>query len=127
MDIKHDPDPIAEQVIGAAVEVHRHLGPGLLESIYLAALAHELFARRIDFEYQVLLPVLYKGATLSPRLRLDLVVQGALVVELKAVDMLLPVHQAQLLTYLRLGGYSRGLLMNFNVTTLANGIQRCVN
>jgi len=126
VDIKYEPDPLTEQVIGAAIEVHRHLGPGLLESIYAAALAHELFARRIEFEYQAALPVVYKGATLSPRLRLDLVVQDALVVELKVVDVLLPVHRAQLITYLRLGGFSRGLLMNFNVTTLVNGIQRCV-
>ncbi|HEY3287605.1 MAG TPA: GxxExxY protein [Gemmatimonadaceae bacterium] len=126
-DLKLEPDVLTERVIGAAIEVHRHLGPGLLESVYATAMEQELVARNIDFASEVMLPVSYKGATLDGLLRIDLVVDRDLVVELKAVDTVLPVHCAQLLTYLRLGGFSRGLLINFNVIKLAHGVRRFVN
>ncbi|MBW7932879.1 MAG: GxxExxY protein [Gemmatimonadaceae bacterium] len=127
IDIKEANDPLTDRVIGAAIEVHRTLGPGLLESVYTTAMEHELIARDIDVASEIYLPLTYKGATLNGRLRIDLLIEGDLVVELKAVDALLPVHHAQLLTYLRLGGFSRGLLINFNVPLLIDGIRRLVN
>lgn len=126
LDLKTTPDLLTERVIGAAIEVHRQLGPGLLESVYLAAMEHELLVRGIDFESEVHLPVRYKGTPLDGSLRLDLVVGQDLVVELKSVEVVLPVHGAQVLTYLRVGQYTRGLLINFNVSLLANGIRRFV-
>ena len=125
-DIKVAPDILTERVIGAAVEVHRHLGPGLLETAYAAALEHELVARDIGFASEVLMPIQYKGATLDGLLRMDLLIEGDLVVELKAVEAIHPVHCAQLLTYLRAGGFRRGLLINFNVMKLVNGVRRFV-
>jgi GxxExxY protein len=125
-DIKIAPDTLTERVIGAAVEVHRHLGPGLLETAYAAALEHELVARDIGFASEVLIPIQYKGATLDGVLRMDLLVEGELVVELKAADAIHPVHYAQVLTYLRVGGFSRGLLINFNVMKLVDGVRRFV-
>lgn len=127
IDIKEANDPLTDRVIGAAIEVHRTLGPGLLESVYTTAMEHELIARDIDVASEIYLPLTYKGATLNGRLRIDLLISGDLVVELKAVEALLPVHQAQLLTYLRLGGFSRGLLINFNVPLLIDGVRRLVN
>lgn len=118
---------IAQQVIGAAIEVHRHLGPGLLESAYDECLCYELSRRGLRFERQVHLPVDYKGLRLDCAYRLDLLVQGVLIVELKAVDELLPIHKAQLLTYLRAAQKSVGLLINFNVPVLKTGIKRVVN
>lgn len=117
---------ITEQVIGAAIEVHRALGPGLLESAYEASLCHELSLRRLAFQTQVALPVAYKGIKLDCGYRLDMVVVGSVVVEIKAVEKLEPVHEAQLLTYMRLGGYKVGLLINFNVPLLRDGIVRRV-
>lgn len=114
-------------VIGAAIEVHRHLGPGLLETIYEGALYRELQLRGIEAEKQVLMPIQYKGLQFDTRLRLDLVVTNRLVVEVKAVDHLAPIHRAQLLTYLRLSRLRLGLLINFNVETLRSGIRRIVN
>lgn len=125
-DIKITPDRLSERVIGAAVEVHRHLGPGLLESAYAGAMALELHTRRIDFSSEVLIPIQYKGTVLEPRLLVDLLVEGQLVVELKAVDAMLPVHHAQVLTYLRVGYFPSGLLINFNVPLLRDGVRRFV-
>ncbi len=125
-DLKVRPDALTERVIGAAIEVHRQLGPGLLESVYLAAMEFELLARGISFASEVYLPVRYKGSLLDGSLRLDLVVERELVVELKAQEGLLPVHCAQVLTYLKTGGFERGLLINFNVSKLVNGVRRFV-
>ena len=119
-------DPVSEAVIGAAIEVHRTLGPGLLESVYEQCLCHELAQRGIAFHQQLALPVRYKDVTLESGLRLDLVVEKQLIVELKAVEILLGVHEAQLLTYLRLSGIRRGLLLNFNVFLMRDGIRRMV-
>ncbi len=112
------------EVIAAAIEVHRELGPGLLESSYQACLCHELAVRRIDFRTEVDLPVDYKGIHLDCGYRMDLVVAGKIAVELKSVDKILPIHQAQLLTYLRLSGMRVGFLINFNVRILRDGIVR---
>ncbi|HEY4691477.1 MAG TPA: GxxExxY protein [Anaerolineae bacterium] len=117
---------ITEAVIGAAIEVHRHLGPGLLESAYEECLCQELTLRKIPFERQRQLPVDYKGLRLDCGYRLDLLVAETVVVEVKAVESLLPIHEAQLLTYLRLGGWRVGLLINFNVPVLKQGIRRRV-
>jgi GxxExxY protein len=113
-------------VIGAAIEVHRALGPGLLESAYEECLCRELSLRKIPFERQRSLPVKYKGVSLDCGYRLDLLVADQVVVEVKAVEKLLPIHEAQLLTYLRLGGWKAGLLLNFNVPALKRGIRRLV-
>ena len=115
---------ISHSAIGAAMEVHRVLGPGLLESAYESCLAHELTERRIGYERQKALPVVYKGLRVESGYRIDLLIENVLVVELKAVEATLPVHQAQLLTYLRLGGWKLGLLLNFNVPLLKDGIKR---
>lgn len=117
---------ITEAIIGAAIEVHRVLGPGLLESAYEECLCRELALQRVPFERQRPLPVEYKGLLLDCGYRLDLLVSGVVVVEIKAVEDLLPIHEAQLLTYLRLGGWKAGLLINFNVPVLKRGIRRCV-
>ncbi len=119
-------DPITEQVIGAAIEVHRILGPGLLESVYEKCLCRELTLRGIEHQAQVELPVIYKGADLGCRLFMDIVLPGRLVIELKAVEKLLPIHEAQQLTYLKLSGIRLGLLLNFNVPVLKNGIKRLI-
>jgi GxxExxY protein len=111
-------------VIGAAVEVHRALGPGLLESAYEQCFAHELTLQRIGFIRQQALPVSYKGLLLNHGYRLDFVVEQALVIEIKAVERLMPVHEAQLLTYLRLSVFRTGLLINFNAETLKRGLRR---
>ncbi|MBI3666547.1 MAG: 3-deoxy-manno-octulosonate cytidylyltransferase [Acidobacteria bacterium] len=119
-------DNLTQSIIGAAIEVHRALGPGLLESAYLECLCRELAARRIPFVRQVSLPVEYKGVALECGYRLDLLVADKVVLEVKAVEGILPVHEAQLLTYLRLGGWKVGLLINFNVPVLKQGIRRRV-
>jgi GxxExxY protein len=119
-------DPLTETIIGAAIEVHRVLGPGLLESIYEACLCHELALRGIEHQRQVPLPVVYKGVPINVELYMDLVVEKQVVLELKAVDALHPIHDAQLLTYLKLSGVHRGLLMNFNVRLMKDGIKRLV-
>jgi GxxExxY protein len=113
-------------IIGAAIEVHRALGPGLLESAYEECLCKELALRRIPFERQRSLPVQYKGVHLDCGYRLDLLVADTVVVEIKAVENLLPIHEAQLLTYLKLGGWKVGLLINFNVPILKQGVRRRV-
>ena len=117
---------ITEATIGAAIEVHRALGPGLLESAYEECLCRELDLRQVAFERQRQLPVEYKVLLLDCGYRLDLLVAGEVVVEVKAVENLLPIHQAQVLTYLRLGGWKAGLLINFNVPVLKQGIRRLV-
>ncbi len=117
---------ITEAVIAAAIEVHRTLGPGLLESAYLVCMRRELQLRGVPFEHEKLLPVTYKGVDLDCGYRLDLLVAGKVVVELKSVEALDPVHEAQLLTYLKLGGWKVGLLINFNVPRLKDGIKRRV-
>jgi GxxExxY protein len=119
-------DELTEKVIGAAIEVHRSIGPGLLESAYQECLCRELSLRRIPYVSQVILPAEYKGVRLDCSYRIDLLVDSAVVVEIKAVAALEPVHKAQLLTYMRLGGWRIGLLMNFNVPALRNGIRRVV-
>jgi GxxExxY protein len=111
-------------VIGAAIEVHRHLGPGLLETAYEECLCHELGVRDIAFARQVALPVVYKDMRLDCGYRMDLVVDNRLVVELKSIERLLPVHDAQLLTYMRLSNLPAGILMNFNNSVLKNGLRR---
>ena len=117
---------ITDQIIGAAIEVHRVVGPGLLESAYEDCLCHELKLRAIAFERQRPLPVEYKEIRLDCGYRLDLLVENTVVVEIKAVSTIEPIHEAQLLTYLRLGGWQVGLLINFNVPVLKNGIRRRV-
>ena len=119
-------DPVMAGVIGAAIEVHKALGPGLLESAYGACLAAELWERGIAFEREVPLPVRFKGHTLEIGYRLDFVVQGQVVVELKAVEKIMPVHEAQLLTYLKLSSMRTGLLLNFNAPYMRDGIVRRV-
>jgi GxxExxY protein len=113
-------------VIGAAIEVHRILGPGLLESAYEECLCHEVSLRGIAFERQLALSVNYKGVKLDCGYRLDIVLPGKLVIEVKAVEALAPIHDAQLLTYLKLAGIRTGLLLNFNVPLLRDGIRRLV-
>jgi GxxExxY protein len=122
--IKHATNQLSDLTIGAAIEVHRHLGPGLLESSYQACLSHELQLRRIPFAAQVELPIQYKGIQLTKAYVIDLLIDKALIVEIKAVDKLLPIHSSQLLTYMRLQGVFSGLLMNFNVHLLPQGIKR---
>jgi GxxExxY protein len=118
---------LTERIIGAAIEVHRALGPGLLESAYETCLVFELAQQNITVERQKPLPVVYKGISLDCGYRLDLLVEQSVIVEIKAVDHLAPIHQAQLLSYLKLFGSSVGLLINFNVKLLKNGIWRAVN
>jgi len=122
-----DENMLSNQIIGAAIEVHRTLGPGLLESVYEECLVYELSARQIPFERQKVYPVPYKGVLIECGLRIDLLVGGLVVVELKVVDSLVPIHEAQLITYLKLTGCKLGLLINFNVPVLKNGIKRKVN
>jgi GxxExxY protein len=119
-----DLNKITEQIIGAAIEVHRALGPGLLESAYEECLCQELRLRGVPFARQRPLPVEYKGKKLDCGYRLDLLVADAVVVEIKAVESIEPIHEAQLLTYLKLGGWKLGLLINFNVPVLKDGIRR---
>jgi GxxExxY protein len=117
---------LTREIISAAMEVHRALGPGLLESVYQACLCHELSLRHVPFVQQVELPVIYKDVRLDCGYRIDLIVSDRVVVELKTVQEILPVHEAQLLTYLRLTDKHVGLLINFNVAVLKNGIKRRV-
>lgn len=119
-------DPLTARVIGAAIEVHRELGPGLLESTYEACLTFELAARGLHVQRQTELPVIYKGQRIDCGYRIDLVVEREVVVELKAIEAITSVHEAQLLTYLRLSGLRVGLLLNFNVKLLKNGLVRMV-
>lgn len=119
-------DPLTRRVIGCAIEVHRSLGPGLLESAYEQCLAHELTLQGIPFQRQWPMPVAYKGVQLDCGFRADFFIADKLIIELKSVESLHPVHQAQLLTYLRLANCPTGLLINFNVSRLTQGIKRMV-
>jgi GxxExxY protein len=119
-------DKLSNRVIGCALEVHRYLGPGLLESTYEQCLAHELKMAGIPFKLQCPLPVEYKGIKLDCGYRIDLLIDDSIIVELKSVEKILPIHKAQLLTYMKLSGISIGLLMNFNVEYIKNGIKRMV-
>ena len=125
-EMNQEKDKLSEAVIGAAIEVHRTLGPGLLESAYEECLCFELARRQVPFERQVPLPVDYKGVKLDYGYRLDLLVAKQLIVELKCVERIEPIHEAQLLTYLRLSRCRAGLLMNFHVPLLKDGIVRRV-
>lgn len=118
---------ITERIIGAAIQVHRELGPGLLESAYLTCLRHELECRGLSCRAEVELPVVYRGVTLDCGYRIDLLVNEVVVVELKTVEAILPVHEAQLLTYLKLSKCTTGLLINFFVPKLKEGVRRLVN
>jgi GxxExxY protein len=121
-----DLNSITEAIIGAAMAVHKALGPGLLESAYEACLAFELAERELAVEQQKAMPVTYRGVKLDCGYRLDVLVEGRVIVELKTVDKLQPIHEAQLLSYLKLSGCQVGLLINFNVKVLRNGIRRLV-
>ena len=118
---------VTHQIIGAAIEVHRQLGPGLLESVYEDCLAWELRKQGLAVEQQINLPIYYKGQRIDRALRLDMVVNDQVVIELKSVDKLTPLHDAQLLSYLKLAEIRAGLLINFNVTVLRDGVRRLLN
>jgi len=117
---------LTERVIGAAIEVHRHLGPGLLESAYGECLCFELSNCGLVYDREVPLPLIYKGCRLECGYRMDIVVEGQIILEIKAVDKILPIHEAQLLTYLRISGHQLALLLNFNAVLLKHGIRRFV-
>ena len=119
-----DTDIITQKVIGCAIEVHKILGPGLLESSYESCLIYELLNAGIPAEKQQMLPITYKGNNIDVGYRLDLLIPNKLIIELKAVDKLQPIHTAQLITYLKLSGIKTGLLINFNVQRLTAGIKR---
>jgi len=125
--IEHRTNSTSDKVIGAAIEVHRRLGPGLLESSYHACLSRELELRRISHRTQVVLPLAYKGIEIAKAYVIDFLIEDRLIVEIKAVKKLLPIHSAQLLTYMRLQRVSAGLLMNFNVEILPRGIKRVLH
>jgi len=119
-------DDLSNKVLGCAIEVHRELGPGLLESTYEQCLAYELNRAKIPFQLQVELPVEYKQIKLNCGYRIDLLADNRLIVELKSVEQLLKIHEAQVLTYMKLSGVSVGLLLNFNVDVLRKGVKRFV-
>jgi GxxExxY protein len=119
-----DNDPLTEKVIGLTIEVHRELGPGLLESAYEECLSYELAQAKLCFRRQVPLPVVYKSVRLDCGYRLDVVVENRLILELKTVERLLPIHHGQVITYMRLSGIPIGLLLNFNSAVLEDGIRR---
>jgi GxxExxY protein len=123
MDLKQ----LSSKIIGASIEVHKTLGPGLLESAYEKCLCHELDLQGIKFERQVDLPITYKGKKLDCGYRIDILVQDLIIIELKAVDVIAPVHKAQLLTYLKLTKLQLGFLLNFNVPLMKDGIHRMAN
>lgn len=117
-------DSLTEKIIGCAIEVHKTLGPGLLESTYQQCLAHELMLNDVPFKLEHALPVAYKGVNLDCGYRIDLLVDGRVIVELKAVDKISPIYEAQILTYMKLAQVSTGLLINFNVPRLVAGVKR---
>ncbi len=118
---------VTQTVIGAAITIHKALGPGLLESAYETCLAYEIAEYGLSVERQKPLPLVYKDVTLDCGYRLDLLVEDAVIVEVKAVDELMPIHEAQLLSYLKLSGCKVGLLINFNQATLTSGVRRVIN
>ena len=119
-------DRLSNKIIGLAIETHRQLGPGLLESAYQQSLAYELSKNAIPFELEKKIPVMYKSVNIDCAYRADMVVDNKILLELKSVDRLLPVHEAQVLTYLKLSGLRLGMLINFNVTSLKRGIRRII-
>ena len=121
-----DVNALSRTVIGLAIEIHKELGPGLLESAYEEAMCYELDSKGLQYDRQKQIPVSYKGKNLDAGYRIDLLVENALVLELKSVSTILPVHEAQVLTYMKLGGWPIGLLLNFNVPVLKQGIRRLV-
>jgi len=121
-----DHDVIAREIVDSAFSVHTALGPGLLESVYEQCLAHELRCRDLTVVRQVALPVLYRGVSIDAGFRLDLLVNELVVVEIKAAERLMPIHEAQLLTYLKLSGKRLGLLINFNTVRIKDGIRRLI-
>jgi GxxExxY protein len=121
-----DRDPLTAQIIGGAIEVHKALGPGLLESAYEACLCHELCSRGLSVQRQVEVPVIYRGVRIDCGYRMDLLVNTEVIVELKAIEKLLPIHEAQLLTYMKLANVRRGLMFNFHTPVLKDGIVRRV-
>jgi GxxExxY protein len=125
--MKDELNYLSEQIIGAAIEVHRDLGPGVLEHSYETALQHELALRGISSVRQLLLPLTYKDLVIPDSYRIDLLVEDKIVVELKTVEVLKPIHSAQVLTYLRMSGKSLGLLINFHVPLLRDGLKRLVH
>lgn len=124
---KEEINKLSGIILDSAIEVHRHLGPGLLESVYEVCLCKELGLRKINYTRQVSLPVKYKGDLLDAEYKIDILVENEIIIELKAVEVLLPVHEAQLLTYLKLADKKLGLLINFNVTKLVVGFKRMIN
>ena len=118
---------ITEKIIGCAIEIHRNLGPGLLESAYEECLCYELKQVGLEFKRQVPLPVIYKGINLECGYRMDIVIEDLVIVEIKAIERILPVHEAQLLSYLKIYNKKVGLLMNFHVPILKSGLKRIVN
>ena len=125
-DLGDELEAKAREIVDAGFHVHQELGPGLLERVYESALVHELTSRGFSVQRQIQVPLLYKGVPLEDSLRLDLLVDGTIILEIKAVDAILAVHKAQLLTYLRLSGCRLGFLMNFNVPIFKDGIRRIV-
>jgi GxxExxY protein len=124
---KEEINQLSGKILDAAIEVHRNLGPGLLESVYEICLEEELLNRNIKVVRQVVLPITYKGKTLSKEFCIDLLIENEIIIELKTVDKILPVHEAQLLTYLKLANRKLGLLINFNEALLKNGYRRILN
>ena len=122
--IEHPTNPASEKVIGAAIEVHRILGPGLLESSYHRCLCRELQLREISHQSQVDLPLEYKGVQIAKGYVIDLLIEDSLIIEIKSVEKLLPIHSSQLMTYMRVRRASAGLLINFNVQSLCDGLRR---
>ncbi|MBI5081443.1 MAG: GxxExxY protein [Chloroflexi bacterium] len=120
-------EKVAKEIVDAAIKVHRALGPGLLESAYQKCLAYELHKRGLKVETEVLLPITYDGQQLDAGYRLDLLVEGSVIVENKAVEKILPLHEAQLLTYLKLANQKLGFILNWNVALMKHGIKRMVN
>jgi GxxExxY protein len=120
----YENDPLTEKIIGFAIGIHRDLGPGLLESAYEECLCYELEQGGLSFRRQAALPVVYKSVLLECGYRMDIVVEDQVIIELKTVERLLPIHEAQMLTYLKLSGIRTGLLLNFNVPVLKDGIRR---
>ncbi len=118
---------LSKIILDASIEVHRNLGPGLLESVYETCLCKELSLRRLRFQRQSALPIIYKNEILDAEFRIDILVENEIIIELKAVEILLPIHEAQILTYLKLADKRLGLLINFNVPKLVDGFKRKVN
>jgi GxxExxY protein len=124
LGIAYENDPLTEKIIGFAISIHRDLGPGLLESAYEECLCYEIEQSGLSFRRQSALPIVYKSVRLDCGYRMDIVVENRVIVELKTVERLLPIHEAQMLTYLKLSGIRIGLLLNFNTPVLKDGIRR---